>query len=150
MKLKIRKMKKVIWLFCVLLITNFTYAQDYCSGEITYYELENALKEVEKVKTLDIAMQKLTVISPEIGKLKNLKCLDLSFNRMGTLPDEFKNLRNLEYLNLSGTRFMAKLPVVLKELPNLKVLNIADHPEWKTATWEEAKKMLPNVKIITE
>ena len=39
-------------------------------------ELENALKEPSEVKMLDIAMRKLTEISPEIGKLTELKCLD--------------------------------------------------------------------------
>ncbi len=141
-------MKKLTFITTLLFISTCSWAQDQCAGEMTYYELSNAIKTPEKVIKLDIAMQKLTSISPDIAQLKNLRCLDLSFNKIGTLPDEFKELENLEYLNLSGTRYMAKLPAVLKELPNLKVLDISDHPEWKPETFEEAKKMLPNVKII--
>ena len=54
----------------------------------------------DEAKKLDIALNKLTAISPEIGKLENLVCLDLAFNRISTLPEEFKNLKNLKYLKI--------------------------------------------------
>ena len=143
-------MKKIFLLSAFIALVTLGKAQNNCAGEKTFYDLESALLEPEKVVKLDIAMQKLTEISAEIGKLTNLRCLDLAFNRFGTLPSEFKNLEKLEYLNLSGTRHMPKLPEVLIELPNLKVVNIADHPEWSAETWENAKKLLPNVQLITE
>ncbi|MFH1322183.1 MAG: leucine-rich repeat domain-containing protein [Bacteroidota bacterium] len=131
--------------------TSFITVQpEYCEDAETYYDLGEALKEPEKVIKLDIAMQKLTQISPDIGKLYNLECLDLSFNRIPDLPPEFANLKKLKYINLTGTRYMPKLPGILKELPNLEVVDLRDHPEWSPAQFEDAKKMLPDVKIITE
>ena len=123
---------------------------NHCEGEDTYYSMEDALKEPEKVIKLDIAMLKLTSISPDIAKLVNLECLDLSFNRISTLPPEFAELKKLRVLNLAGTRFMAKVPDVLAKLPSLEELDIRNHPEWKGTQFEDAKKMLPNVKVITE
>ena len=95
-------------------------------------------------------MQRLTRISSEISELVNLECLDLSFNRISDLPDEFAELKKLRYLNLAGTRYLPRLPKILTELPNLEILDIRDHPEWVSAQFEEARKMLPDVKIITE
>ena len=45
---------------------------------------------------------------------------------------------------------MAKVPAVLKQLPNLKILDLRDHPEWNKTVFEDAKKMLPNVQVITQ
>lgn len=133
------------------MITGIVAAQsDFCDDAETYYELDEALKEPEKVIKLDIAMQKLTRISSEISKLVNLECLDLSFNRISGLPDEFTELKKLRYLNLMGTRYLSGLPKILSELPNLEVVDIRNHPEWSASKFEEAKKMLPDVKIIVE
>ena len=121
---------------------------DHCEGEQTYYSLEDALKEADKVIKLDIAMLKLTAISTDIALLVNLECLDLSFNRISTLPDEIAQLKKLRVLNLMGTRYMAKVPAVVAKIPNLEELDIRNHPEWKASVFEEAKKMLPDVKVI--
>jgi Leucine-rich repeat (LRR) protein len=133
---------------------NFTAtAQDFsevCSDAEVFYKLSEAIVVKDKVKKLDISMQKIKVLPSSIASLQNLECLDLSFNIFSTLPIEFAQLKKLTYLNLTGTRYMAKVPAVVKELPNLKVLDLRDHPEWSKATFEEAKKMLPNVHIITQ
>ena len=127
-----------------------TISTDLCEDAETYYGLDEALKEPEKVIKLDIAMQKLTLLSPDISKLVNLECLDLSFNRISDLPAEFAELKKLRYLNLAGTRYLPRLPKILTELPNLEIVDLRDHPEWKAAQFEEAKKMLQNVKVIVE
>jgi Leucine-rich repeat (LRR) protein len=121
---------------------------DYCPDAKKYTSLQEALAEPEKVVKLDISMLKLTSIPPEIGKLTNLECLDVSFNRITTLPPELANLKKLRYIDLTGTNYMAKLPAVLTQLPNLEAVNISDHAYWKPSQFEEAKKLLPNVKLI--
>jgi len=134
------------------LIALFSFKSDpsqYCKDEKTYYSLEEALKNPLEVKKLDIAMQKLTSIPPEIGKLENLECLDLSFNKISNLPEEIKNLKKLKYLNLCGTRYLSGVPEILKSLQSLECLDISDHPEWSKDKFEKAKIMLPNVKLIT-
>ena len=123
---------------------------DHCDDAATYYSMEKALEEPEKVVKLDIAMLKLTSIDPRIVELVNLECLDLSFNRFSTLPTEMAELKKLRVLNLAGTRFLSKVPAIVAELPNLEELDIREHPEWKGTQFEDAKKLLPNVKVITK
>lgn len=123
---------------------------DVCTSAETVSSLSEALQQKETIQKLDLSMQKLTALPLEVTQLKNLQCLDLSFNKFNTLPPEIVNLKNLTYLNLAGTRYMAKVPAVLKQLPSLKILDLRDHPEWSKTAFEDAKKMLPNVKIITQ
>ncbi|WP_028978978.1 leucine-rich repeat domain-containing protein [Sporocytophaga myxococcoides] len=132
----------------LLSVTSKPLFPDYCPDAKKYTSLQDALAEPEKVVKLDISMLKLTAIPPEIGKLTNLECLDVSFNRITTLPAEMANLKKLRYIDLTGTNYMAKLPPVLAQLPNLQAVNISDHAYWKPAQFEEAKKFLPNVKMI--
>lgn len=114
----------------------------------TFYSLEDALKDPLSVQKLDLSMQKLTVLPEEVLQFKNLVCLDLSFNRIATLPATFSSLTNLKVLNLMGTRYMSKMPRILTQMPNLKVVDLRDHPEWPAATFDEAVKLLPNVTVI--
>ncbi len=123
---------------------------DHCEDATTYYSMEEALKEPEKVIKLDIAMLKLTSIDPRIVELVNLECLDLSFNKFSTLPAEMAELKKLRVLNLTGTRFLSKVPAIVAEIPNLEELDIRDHPEWKGTQYEDAINLLPNVKVITK
>jgi len=144
------------WLFaCFILMLPYSnlFAQEFsdvCTSADPVSSLSEALQQKDKVQKLDLSMQKLTVLPLEVTELKNLQCLDLSFNRFTTLPADFAKLKNLTYLNLAGTRYLAKIPAVLKQLPNLKTLDLRDHPEWGKAVWEEARKMFPNVHLITQ
>ena len=120
-------------LFSLFVFINFTQislAQDTsrCETELSYYSIEEALNEKEDAIKLDIAMNKLTSIDPKIGELSNLECLDLSFNRITSLPNEISNLKKLRVLDLKGTRYLASLPKITQELPNLKLLDLREHP----------------------
>lgn len=126
-------------------------AQTYdslCQSYKTFYSIEEAMVDPLKVQKLDLSMQKLTVVPPEIMQMTNLVCLDLAFNRISTLPPYFASLTKLECLNLMGTRYMAKLPTILSKIPNLKLLDLSDHPEWPASIYTEARTLLPNVTIL--
>jgi Leucine-rich repeat (LRR) protein len=150
-------MKKILFI-AALAITGILSTSIYASAQVsydslcqsykTYYSIAEALKDPLNVQKLDLSMQKLTVFPEEIMQFPNLVCLDLSFNRIPTLPPSFATLTKIEYLNLTGTRYMGKLPSVLANMQNLKVLDLRDHPEWPASTFEEAKKLLPTVTIL--
>lgn len=148
------KIHKLAFVFILsLIVSRASYAQEFsdvCSSSETVYSLTEALQQKETIQKLDLSMQKLTSLPLDVTELKNLQCLDLSFNRFTTLPAELANLKQLSYLNLAGTRYLSKVPAVLKQLPSLKILDLRDHPEWNKTVFEEAKKMLPNVQIITQ
>jgi len=57
-------------------------------------------------------------------------------------------LKKLRVLNLTGTRFLAKVPDVVYQLPALEELDLRDHPEWKGSQLEDAKKKLSNVLVL--
>ena len=135
---------------CVFCFSASSQDVAHCESSDKYYSLEDALEEHESCIRLDIAMLKLTSISPEIAKLVNLECLDLSFNRFSTLPAEMGQLKKLRVLNLTGTRFLVKVPDVVYQLPALEELDLRDHPEWKGSQIEDAKKQLPHVLILGE
>lgn len=149
-------MKKIVFIFLVTIGFAGLQAQtrlvsdssDYCPGVIVYEDLYEALENPEQVVKLDISMQKLTKIPPEIAKLTNLECLDLSFNRFSDLPQELKQLKKLRYINLAGTRFLMKAPSVLREIPSLEIIDLRDHPEWSEKQYAEAEKMLSGKTVI--
>ena len=145
-------MKKLLIIFILGLLAFTSPQNDPCMSGTTYYSLDEAYAEASKVKVLDIAMQhpKLTTLPASIAKLKNIECLDASFNRIGSLPAEMKELKNLKRLNLSGNQYLAKFPEILKELPNLEVVDFTGIPQWSKEKCDYAKKALPNVKVLTD
>eukprot|EP00741_Cyanophora_paradoxa_P012916 tig00020629_g12472.t1 len=82
------------------------------------------------IRVLDLAVNRLSVLPPEIGKLKNLTVLDLSCNWLTSLPPEIGQLENLKDLNISCNELTA-LPPEIGQLANLEMLN-ADRNELTT------------------
>lgn len=147
-------MKKILVLSLAVVFTITTgfvdMMSDCVSNGETFYSLSDALKDPTSVKKLDISMSKLKTISSDIGKLTNLECLDLSFNTFSTLPTELSNLKNLKYLNIAGTRYMAKVPEVVFQIPSLEILDIQDHPEWKKSIFDDAVSRLSKIRVIVK
>ena len=112
--------------------------------------MEEAMKNPTQVYFLDLSMQKIAEISPDIGEFVNLEKLDLSFNIFSDLPDEMAELKKLKALKLTGCRRMPKLPEVVKEIPALKELELLDMPEWSSTQIANVKKALPDVKVVSE
>ena len=144
-------------IFCLLAFSFFSislsFGQETCKHcpdfmNFDASSMEDALAKPLEIKSMDIAMQKLSTIDSRIGTLEKLECLDLSFNRFSSLPPEFGQLKNLKCLILTGTRFLSSVPAVLTELPNLEYLDISDHPEWSEKQFKAAEEMLPGVKVV--
>ena len=123
---------------------------DHCDCAFSINNMEEALKAPETVKCLDLGMKHLKAVPAGIEKMTNLECLDLSFNQIPNLPESFAALTKLKYINLDGTRYLAKMPTVLAKLPNLKRVDVKDHPEWSPAVKEAGKNLLPNVNVVFE
>ena len=101
-----------------------------------------------KVKSLTLKMLGMTELSPEIRNLTNLEVLNLSNNKIKVLPKEIGELENLKELYLISNHLLEKFPNVIKQLPNLEVLNIDAK---QAALWEEdlerLKEINKNLKI---
>lgn len=101
------------------------------------------------LEELNISHNRLTGALPaEIRQLKKLKILDMSYNDMTGIPAEIGQLNDLEILNLSHNQFTG-LPYELGNLKNLKILDLSgnDYAEQDLEIIRE--KLSPSTEIIT-
>ncbi|WPD24595.1 MAG: COR domain-containing protein [Candidatus Electrothrix scaldis] len=90
---------------------------------------EEALRRIEEAKEagateLDLSMEGLTELPPELFQVKNLTMLDLSFNELSSLPLELFQLKTIAELYLNGNQ-LSRLPSKLFQLKNLSTLNLS-------------------------
>lgn len=102
--------------------------------EKTYYSLEEATQNPEKVYKLSLSGKKYKTIPKEIFYLTNLQVLDLSDNKIETIPAEMGNLKRLQFLNLYHNRIKV-LPAEMQELGNLHTLYVADNRLTEIPAW---------------
>jgi Leucine-rich repeat (LRR) protein len=88
-----------------------------------YTDLNEALKNPDKVVKLTLKKMHYKAFPAEIWKFPNLQYLDLSKNQITELPDTLGQLKNLQVLHLSKNKIEA-LPRELGDLQNLVILDI--------------------------
>jgi len=136
---------------------------------IPYYSIEEALKYLEKAKTLNLSNKELKEVDPQIGKLIYLQVVNLGNNQLKNLPAEIGQLKNLEFLYLTNNQFksfpsqvgeltklkalmlnnnkLTSLPNTLGNFKNLRILNISGNKIPETNI-EKIKELLPECHII--
>ncbi len=84
-----------------------------------------AIREAERQgrSWLDLSAWGLTVLPPEIGRVKTLERLYLSHNQLRSLPDELSALSRLEELYVNDNQ-IAALPDGIVKLGKLRVLRL--------------------------
>lgn len=87
-----------------------------------YTNLEEALKNPEKVIKLELRKCKLKTFPMDILKFTNLQYLDLSKNSIKELPIEISQLKNLQYFAISKNS-LEEFPPQIGDLTNLFYLN---------------------------
>lgn len=132
----------------VAVYSSYTQEPQYCSNEGAYWSLQDALKEPEKVISLNLSLQQLKALPPEIEKFINLECLDVSYNELTDFPKEITKLNKLRYLKMAGLTNLNYIPRILKQIPSLKVIDISDFPNWKDYQFDDAIQLLPKIKFI--
>jgi Leucine-rich repeat (LRR) protein len=103
--------------FC-LLPSAFSQVPD---STFIYTNLEEALKEPEKVYHLDLSKNKLKNFPMDILKFTNLRTLKLYKNKIDSIPNEISQLKNLRELNV-GMNNLTKFNKAICELTNLEKL----------------------------
>lgn len=119
-------MKKI--LFLISFIASLTgHAQLLDSISLAalapYTDLQEALKEPEKVVKLELRKLKLNTFPLEILQFTNLQYLDLSKNKISELPADISKLEKLQVLILSRNN-LEVLPFDIGKLNNLRELNV--------------------------
>jgi TonB family protein len=110
----------------------------FCLHAQNYTSLEEALKNAEDAKELDLRNQELEIVPSEVFQLKNLKKLKLNGNPILKLPDEICLLEELEYLDINQTQ-ITSLPLCMNELPYLKMIYASPGSGLKVSTDIEQK-----------
>jgi internalin A len=82
------------------------------------------IRQMSKLKQLDVSYNKMTGMPAEIGQLDNLETLNYSYNNISGLPNELANLKsNLKIINLTGNPLSQTQITKLKtSLPNTNVI----------------------------
>lgn len=82
------------------------------------------IRQMSKLKQLDVSYNKMTGVPAEIGQLSNLETLNYSYNDITGLPNELSNLSgNLKEFNLTGNPLSQEQISKLKaSLPNTKII----------------------------
>jgi Leucine-rich repeat (LRR) protein len=88
-----------------------------------FTDLNEALKNPEKVTKLTLKKMHYKAFPAEIWKFPNLQYLDLSKNQITDFPDSLGQLKNLQVLHLAHNKIEA-LPRELGDLQNLFLLDI--------------------------
>jgi Leucine-rich repeat (LRR) protein len=92
------------------LFTPYASTADY----VEYRNLEDALKEPDKVQRLVLRRKGYKEIPKEVFTFKNLVELDLKGNRLTEIPDSIGALKNLVYLNVSRNEITKVSPLIGK------------------------------------
>ena len=84
------------------------------------------IRQMAKLKQLDVSYNKMTGMPAEIGQLSNLNILNYSYNDITGLPNELSNLKNsLKELNLTGNPLSHdKINKLKAELPTTDIIFI--------------------------
>ena len=82
------------------------------------------IRQMSKLKQLDVSYNKMTGIPAEIGQLNYLETLNYSYNNISGLPNELANLKkNLKEFNLTGNPVSQSQINKLKDsLPNTNII----------------------------
>lgn len=75
------------------------------------------------LERLDLSINEISEIPPEIGNLVNLKRLDLVKNKITRIPRSIGNLVNLDRLNIAANK-IRKIPAAIGNLVNLDRLDL--------------------------
>lgn len=114
-------------------------------------EIPSMIINLKGLETLSLAGNELTALPPEIGRLTHLtflhagnndlialpkeigeltalRKLSLPGNKLTALPVEIGRLTELEEVNLHGNQQLSALPLAMRSLVNLRILNIGETP----------------------
>ncbi|QPG74352.1 hypothetical protein FOA43_001679 [Brettanomyces nanus] len=77
-----------------------------------------------RLSNLDLEVNYIRLIPPEISQLTHLTTLNLACNRISRLPDSFSQLQSLKNLNLSSNR-LKQIPNQILSISSLKRLDLS-------------------------
>jgi len=144
------KNKLIIIIVFVGMLTDIGLGQiSIDSSEIkkNYTNIDEALKNPEKVYRLDLSNQNVNIPNEVWLKFINLEFLSFRNDHLKEIPNEIGLLKNLKILDLSGNDFK-ELPKSLSGLFNLEELFLNDETNFKLKKSIDVISLLPELRIL--
>ncbi|KAI1208979.1 PP2C-domain-containing protein [Annulohypoxylon truncatum] len=99
----------------------------------------------KSLRSLNLSSNFLEKFPVFLCDLESLVDIDVSFNSISSLPDEIGKLRNLEKFVMTNNRLAGSLPSTLRDLINLRELDI----KYNTLTAIDIVSELPKLEILS-
>lgn len=112
-----------------------------------YSNLNEALKNPEKVYRLNLSNQNIELPKETWSKFINLEYLSFKNDHLKEIPKEIALLKNLKVLDLSGNDFKT-LPLSFSELSNLEELFLNDEKNMILYDNIEIISLLPHLRVL--
>ena len=112
-----------------------------------YTNLEDALKDPDKVFRLNLENQPNTAVLKQLSKFKNLEYLNLRHTEINELPKNINTLKNLKVLDL-GDNNLSVLPKSFSDLKNLTELYLDHEKDLKLDEDFEILSRLQSLRIL--
>ncbi len=148
MKKKLLIFNLLTFIFCIQVLKINAQNIDSSKIEKNYTNLEDALKNPEKVYRLDLSNQFINKTQYEsFSKFKNLVFLSLKNDHLKEIPNTIYSLTNLRILDLSGNdfRFLSK---DIKKLKKLEEIYLNDEPYADVNQELSVLGKLPKLRIL--
>jgi Leucine-rich repeat (LRR) protein len=101
-----------------------SFSQEQSSSDTIAFSMEEALKDPENIKVLDLQKQKLKELPDSFHKLTQLHTLYLDKNKLSELPPSIASCKDLKSISFSNNKFEA-LPDVICQLEQLRRLDFS-------------------------
>jgi Leucine-rich repeat (LRR) protein len=105
-------------------IAKFTNLKDLDASENQFAAFPSQITKLKTLQTLYIYSNQFAEIPVEIEQLSNLRLLFVGDNKLAALPAAIGSLKNLTGLNIVRNEGLTLLPMEIKLLSNLKILDM--------------------------
>jgi len=133
--------------FCIIQSVESQSQIDSTPVRTEFFNIEEALKDPEKVIRLDLSNQNVVIPDEVWAKFINLEFLSFRNDHLKVIPNEIGLLKKLKMLDLSGNDFKV-LPKSFRGLSNLEELFLNDETNFNLQKSMDVISLLPKLKIL--
>ncbi|MCW5907708.1 MAG: leucine-rich repeat domain-containing protein [Chitinophagales bacterium] len=129
-------------------VTSITSLEDF---EISFNNITAIPKELTalaKLKRVSASKCGLKNLPAELGKMQTVEIIDLSYNDFTSIPTQLTGMKNLKTLDLSFNKNLSAFPSEIKDLAQLRFLNLKSAKITAAQVNDELSWLIPNCQIM--